>query len=290
MQREFLYGLILAISYIGILYMVSQTRTIESFADTNLLQDYIDSSASLVSLTGRMTNGLSASNIILKPFQVMNDMEANTDPKLCINIEKKEREGNTLTPDDKSKLMEYAKMSSDQVDELKELCLEPDIIKNAGLLHRKYKDMFTDLNYIDQTVTDITNWKEGIDSPLVKYLDRNFYTKELLESKDEMDSHYEPVIEKPLTRQVADAKYYKRSNSIPISQAAGDKFYEPKGSNKVLLSIQDANKYFLPKAPAKESYVTKSYLDDEIDALDKEDTIESFDNMQYILDPKRFNL
>ena len=289
-QKEFLYGLILSVSYIGVLYMVSQTRTIESFADTNLLKDYIDNSASLVSLTGRMTNGLSASNIILKPFQVMNDMEVNTDPKLCINIEKKEGEGNTLTPDDKSKLMEYAKMSSDQVDNLKELCLEPDIIKNAGLLHRKYKDMFTDLNYIDQTVSELTSWKKGIDSPLVKYLDRNFYTNELLESKDEMDSHYEPLIQQPLTRQVADAKYYKRSNSLPITQTAGDKVYEQKGSNKVLLSIQDANKYFLPRAPSKDSYVTKSYLDDEIDALEEGEVIEPFDNMQYILDPKRFYL
>jgi hypothetical protein len=285
MQREFLYGFILAIGYIGVLYIVSQTRTIETFADTNLLKDYIDNSASLVSLTGRMTNGLSASNIILKPFQVMNDMQDETDPKLCINIEKKEGEGNTLTPDERSKLMEYAKMSSDQIDNLTELCLEPDIIKNAGILHRKYKDMFTDLNYIDQTVSEVNKWKEGINSPLVKYLNRNFYTMDLLESKDEMDSHYEPSIQRPLSRQVADSKYYKRSNNLPISQAAGDKFYEPKSTNKVLVSIEDANKYFLPKG----SYVTKSYLDDEIDALE-EDTIESFDNMQYILDPKRFYL
>ena len=266
--------------------MVSQTRTIETFADTNLLKNYIDNSASLVSLTGRMTNGLSASNIILKPFQVMNDMQENTDPKLCINIEKKEGEGNTLTSDEKSKLMEYAKMSSDQVDDLTELCLEPDIIKNAGILHRKYKDMFTDLNYIDQTVSEVTKWKEGIDSQLVKYLDRNFYTKDLLESKDELDSHYEPSIQRPLTRQVADSKYYKLSNNLPITQEIGDKVYESKGTNKVLVSTQDANKYFLPK----NSYVTKSYLDEEIDALEEEDTIESFDNMQYILDPKRFNL
>lgn len=289
MQKEFLYGLILAIGYIVLLYIVSNTRTIESFADTNLLKDYINNTGSLVSLTGRMTNGLSASNIILKPFEVMNELDTTTDPKLCISIENKEGEGNTLTPDEKSKLIDYAKMSPDQVEDLTELCLEPSIIKNAGQLHRKYKDMFNDLNYIDQTVTDLTNWRQGINGKLINYLDQNFYTSELLESKDEMDSRYEPTIRRPLTQQVADAKYYKRSSGIPLTREMGDKYYELKGSNKELLSVQDANKYFLPKAPANDSYVTKSYLDEEIEALE-EDTIEPFSTMQYMLDPKRFNL
>jgi hypothetical protein len=289
MQKEFLYGLLLAIGYIIILYITSQTRTIESFADTNLLKDYIDTTASLVSLTGRMTNGLSASNVILKPFAVMNDMQDNNDPKLCISIENKEGEGNTLTPDEKSKLIDYAKMSPDQVNDLTELCLEPDIIKNAATLHSKYKNMFTDLNYVDQTVNEVNNWKQGINGKLINYLDSNFYTNALLESKDEMDSNYEKTIQKPLTRQVADAKYYKKINGQPVTQNTGDKLYELKQPNKVLLSLQDANKYFLPKAPPKDSYVIKSYLDEEIDALE-EDIIESFDTMQYILDPKRFYL
>ena len=288
MKKEFLYGLILVTLYLLIMYILPEWKLIERFEEetrpNQLLKPFINPTDSLVALTGTVTDTLRASDIILTPMRVLNDLNTDTDPKICMDIKKPDG-GNRLTDAEKDILKKHANMSESQVNNLQELCIDKTMIDNANNLNKEYGEMLNQLYTIENTVQDVNGWATGtyLDSSdpqkntLLQYLNDNFYNKDQISTKTQADSEYESNISgTPLTQSLADTMYVKLSDLggvAPLTESEGDSLYQRKIPGIEYMTEADAlGKYLRLHTTRSESdktpYATRSYLDTKIAEYD----------------------